>query len=153
LLAASLGCVANAQGDPVHAEGLLAWIEASATDNGHLPEQVADDVQSPHMLRYWRQRWGQTATPLLWSHAMHLVLLDDLGRLSTHRRRRRATTSAFACREQCPVRVRAARVSLRRRTRSRVSAGQADSSTQHAMRRASRQGAGPPFVHRLLAVI
>jgi xylan 1,4-beta-xylosidase len=52
-----------------------------APGEGHLPEQVADHVQSPHMLRYWRQRWGQTATPLLWSHAMHLVLLDELGRL------------------------------------------------------------------------
>jgi GH15 family glucan-1,4-alpha-glucosidase len=84
LLAASLGCVAKAQGDTELAEGLLAWIEASADDKGHLPEQVADDVQSPHMLRYWRRRWGQTATPLLWSHAMHLVLLDDLGRLASH---------------------------------------------------------------------
>jgi GH15 family glucan-1,4-alpha-glucosidase len=79
-----LACAAKAQGDTALAEGLVAWIEASATDKGHLPEQVADDVQSPHMLRYWRQRWGHTATPLLWSHAMHLVLLDDLGRLSTH---------------------------------------------------------------------
>jgi isomaltose glucohydrolase len=84
LLAASLGCVANAQGDTKLAEGLLAWIEASADDKGQLPEQVAGDVQSPHMLRYWRQRWGDTATPLLWSHAMHLVLLDDLGRLASH---------------------------------------------------------------------
>jgi GH15 family glucan-1,4-alpha-glucosidase len=84
LLAASLGCVVKAQGDTALAEGLLAWIEASATDKGLLPEQVADDVQSPHMLRYWRQRWGDTATPLLWSHAMHLVLLDDLARPSTH---------------------------------------------------------------------
>jgi GH15 family glucan-1,4-alpha-glucosidase len=81
LLAASLGQVAVAQGEPQLAERLLAWIEASATGEGHLPEQVANDVQSPHMLRYWRKRWGQTATPLLWSHAMHLVLLDELGRL------------------------------------------------------------------------
>lgn len=84
LLAASLGCVVKAQGDTELAKGLLAWIEASATKEGHLPEQVADDVQAPHMLRYWRQRWGHTATPLLWSHAMHLVLLDDLGLPLTH---------------------------------------------------------------------
>ena len=25
-----------------------------------------------------QQRWGRTATPLPWSHAMHPVLLDDL---------------------------------------------------------------------------
>ncbi len=84
LLAGSLGCVAIAQDDSELAEKLLAWIEASATSEGHLPEQVADHVQSPHMLRYWRRRWGHTATPLLWSHAMHLILLDHLGRLPNH---------------------------------------------------------------------
>lgn len=83
MLAASLGCVAVAQGNLELATGLLAWIEARATPEGHLPEQVADHVQSPHMLRYWRHRWGATATPLLWSHAIHLVLLDDLGRLAS----------------------------------------------------------------------
>jgi GH15 family glucan-1,4-alpha-glucosidase len=82
LLAASLGCVSVAQGDNRLAEGLLNWIEGTATADGFLPEQVTDNVQSPHMLRYWQQRWGQTACPLLWSHAMHLILLDDLGRLS-----------------------------------------------------------------------
>jgi hypothetical protein len=35
------------------------------------------------MVRYWRQRWSKTATPLLWSHAMHLLLLDDLERAPT----------------------------------------------------------------------
>lgn len=32
------------------------------------------------MLAYWRARWGATATPLLWSHAMHVVLADELDR-------------------------------------------------------------------------
>ena len=81
LLAASLGSVALLEGDRQLATDLLAWIQASATADG-LPEQVADDVQSPHMLDWWRGRWGPTATPLLWSHAMHLVLLDDLGLLT-----------------------------------------------------------------------
>jgi hypothetical protein len=30
------------------------------------------------MLAYWRERWGATATPLLWSHAMHVILHDEL---------------------------------------------------------------------------
>ncbi|MBV9367546.1 MAG: hypothetical protein JOY89_25180 [Solirubrobacterales bacterium] len=80
LLAASLGCVANAQGDRDLADALLGWIEASADSNDYLPEQMANQPQSPHMLRHWQRRWGKTATPLLWSHAMHLILLDDLGR-------------------------------------------------------------------------
>jgi GH15 family glucan-1,4-alpha-glucosidase len=82
LLAASLGSVALLEGDRQLATDLLAWIHASATADGR-PEQVADDVQSPHMLDWWRGRWGPTATPLLWSHAMHLVLLDDLGLLTS----------------------------------------------------------------------
>ncbi len=57
---------------------LLHWIEASADSDGYLPEQVAVDVQSPHMLDYWRRRWGPTATPLMWSHAMHTILFDEL---------------------------------------------------------------------------
>ena len=78
LLAASLGRVALAEGSLDEARALLAWIEGTATDDGFLPEQVARDVYSPHMLAYWRQRWGATATPLLWSHAMHLVLSSEL---------------------------------------------------------------------------
>ena len=33
------------------------------------------------MLTYWRNKWGPTATPLLWSHAMHVVLSDELTRI------------------------------------------------------------------------
>ena len=78
LLAASLGSVAIAQGDSDLAQLMRAWIEASANAAGHLPEQIADRPQSPHMLAYWQKRWGQTATPLLWSHAMYLILVEDL---------------------------------------------------------------------------
>ena len=79
LLAASLGWTAVRLGDRELALQLLRWIEASADRNGYLPEQVAADVQSPHMLGYWRHRWGATATPLLWSHAMYIILSDELG--------------------------------------------------------------------------
>ena len=83
LLAASLGSVAVAQGDTDLAQQLLAWIEATANGAGHLPEQIADHPQSTHMLAYWQRRWGRTATPLLWSHAMHLILLSDLADFAT----------------------------------------------------------------------
>ena len=43
-----------------------------------LPEQLADQVQSPHLLAWWQARRGATATPLLWSHAMHIILCDEL---------------------------------------------------------------------------
>jgi GH15 family glucan-1,4-alpha-glucosidase len=80
LLAATYGWVALASGEREVAHQMLAWIEGAATDEGHLPEQVQDHVQSPYMLAYWRRKWGSTATPLLWSHAMHVILAIELDR-------------------------------------------------------------------------
>lgn len=84
LLAASLGWSSLTLGDCELAETLHAWIEAQADQDGYLPEQVANNVQSPHMLAYWRARWGATASPLLRSHAMHIVLTDELDAASPH---------------------------------------------------------------------
>jgi isomaltose glucohydrolase len=78
LLAASYGRVCLALGDRDTATDMLAWIENTATTDGHLPEQVQNHVQSPYMLAYWKRRWGATATPLLWSHAMHVLLADEV---------------------------------------------------------------------------
>jgi hypothetical protein len=44
-----------------------------------MPELVQNHVQSPYMLAYWRDRLGPAATPLLWSHAMHIMLCAELG--------------------------------------------------------------------------
>lgn len=78
LLAATLGWCADVAGQRELAVELLDWVTASADAEGHLPEQVAEEVQSPHMLAFWREKWGGTATPLLWSHAMHIVLSHAL---------------------------------------------------------------------------
>jgi hypothetical protein len=90
LLAASLGWSSLALGDRNLALTVHAWIDAQADDSGYLPEQVANNVQSLHMLGYWRARWGNTAAPLLWSHAMYIVLTDEL---DSHERRSRLTGS------------------------------------------------------------
>lgn len=52
----------------------LAWVDARRDDAGHLPEQVPVSSTHPHFLRYWTERWGSTASPLLWSHAMRVLL-------------------------------------------------------------------------------
>ncbi|MDQ3826303.1 MAG: glycoside hydrolase family 15, partial [Actinomycetota bacterium] len=44
------------------------------TAEGHLPDQITEHPQAPDMVAPWVMRWGPVATPLLWSHAMHLVL-------------------------------------------------------------------------------
>lgn len=81
-------------GDWVLLEGLLAWNEARAgkfdlwaesrqwiasiaDSNFLLPEQILDDVQNPTMVAPWEERWGNSAHPLLWSHAMYLLMLHE----------------------------------------------------------------------------
>lgn len=75
LLAAWLGWYDTEVGNISRAQGILADIEKNATAAGDLPEQVV-----PPMLAdishydYWVKRRGPIATPLLWAHAMYLIL-------------------------------------------------------------------------------
>ena len=81
-------------GDWVLLEGLLAWTEAKnanrpfwedsrrwissiADSNYLLPEQLLDHVQDPQMISPWEAKWGNSANPLLWSHAMYLLMLHE----------------------------------------------------------------------------
>lgn len=49
------------------------WSTQQRRDNGDLPEQVpVSSTDSPHF-ELWTKRWGASASPLLWAHAMHLV--------------------------------------------------------------------------------
>ena len=84
LIAATYGWVCLAAGENEAAQHMLAWIEAAATTDGYLPEQTQNHVQSPYMLNFWKQKWGATATPLLWSHAMHAILTQQLIHHHTH---------------------------------------------------------------------
>lgn len=56
----------------------IDWIVAQARPNDDLPEQVPHDLLAPEHLEPWEQRWGPSACPLLWSHAMLLSALDEL---------------------------------------------------------------------------
>ncbi len=55
------------------------WIAQQATAIGDLPEQVSAATQAPQHIERWREKWGTVATPLLWSHAMFLILDDAIG--------------------------------------------------------------------------
>ncbi|MBC8452358.1 MAG: glycoside hydrolase family 15 protein [Spirochaetes bacterium] len=59
---------------PDEALQLLEWIILQKTDDGSLPEQILDRTNDPSMIRPWEERWGPVAAPLLWSHAMYLIL-------------------------------------------------------------------------------
>ncbi len=79
LLSCFLGWNLAAEGDADGARRLLEWAAGTATPEGHLPEQVADHLLHPQTRQEWLDRWGEVATPLLWSHGMYLVLADELG--------------------------------------------------------------------------
>ena len=66
-------------GDRDRAWRALAWIEAQADAAGDLPEQVATHALHPGRIAEWRGSWGESARPLLWSHATYLVLRHELG--------------------------------------------------------------------------
>ena len=78
LLTAWLGWVYVLQGRRAEAESILNWIENQADAQGFLPEQVAGHLLHPEHLVPWEARWGTSAKPLLWSHAMYLVLYTAL---------------------------------------------------------------------------
>ena len=79
----------GAPGDIERAWEALRWIERQADAQGQLPEQVADHAFAPRRIDEWRQRWGESARPLLWSHATYLSLRTELeARAETSARQR-----------------------------------------------------------------
>jgi isomaltose glucohydrolase len=71
--AGALSLAYTASGETERAGAVLEWIEAAATEDGSLPEQVPRDLLRPEELPRWEGRWGPIATPLLWSHAMYVL--------------------------------------------------------------------------------
>lgn len=53
------------------------WIESRAGNSLHLPEQVAENLNVPSYYRIWVERWGEIASPLLWSHANYIILCSQ----------------------------------------------------------------------------
>lgn len=74
LLAGWLGWYYAEAGELERAEQILHWIAEQADEHGHLPEQVPVNLNDPGSYEPWRQRWGEIATPLLWSHAKYIIL-------------------------------------------------------------------------------
>lgn len=52
-----------------------SWIEAHADARLNLPEQSAENLNDPSYYPTWVGRWGDVASPLLWSHAKYIVLV------------------------------------------------------------------------------
>jgi len=49
-------------------------------DEGRLGEQFGGDQRDPAKYGEWVRRWGLPARDLIWSHAMFVVLCDEIRR-------------------------------------------------------------------------
>jgi GH15 family glucan-1,4-alpha-glucosidase len=78
LLAAWLGWYYADAGESERAFALFHWVAAQADAGGNLPEQICDEPLAADFYQPWVERWGAVASPLLWSHAMYLILSDVL---------------------------------------------------------------------------
>lgn len=78
LLTAWLGWYYVDAGQLDRARAIKAWVETQATPQGDLPEQVSFNLNEPSYYPVWLERFGTIATPLLWSHAMYLILCEAL---------------------------------------------------------------------------
>jgi len=78
LLSAWLGWYYARTGRSQEAYDIAEWIMSQRKEAG-LPEQVQEHLLSPTDYSSWVKRSGEPAVPLLWSHAMYLVLAAELG--------------------------------------------------------------------------
>lgn len=79
LLSAWLGWYYVRTGERRRAGDVLRWIEGHWTEKG-FPEQVQDHLLFPEAYNEWLDRAGPVAAPLLWSHAMYLILACELAK-------------------------------------------------------------------------
>jgi GH15 family glucan-1,4-alpha-glucosidase len=78
LLTAWLGWYYARTGQRRKALNCLQWVAGQADAEGKMPEQVAHHLLAPDHRAGWERRWGISAKPLLWSHAMYLILYTAL---------------------------------------------------------------------------
>lgn len=60
------------------ARQILAWVDSTADSEGHLPEQVNTAMLAPEHYAPWVAERGAIANPLLWTHAMYLLVSRQL---------------------------------------------------------------------------
>lgn len=78
LLSCFLGWYYVLTGNIEKAKSILNWVEGTADKNGHLPEQDCSHMLDPNYYDHWVKLWGKPASPLLWSHAMYIILLKEI---------------------------------------------------------------------------
>jgi len=74
LLTAFLGWYYLTIGNIKKAKEMLKLVLKSADENYLLPEQKPLNLYFPGKYFFWKNKWGEIARPLLWSHAMYIIL-------------------------------------------------------------------------------
>lgn len=78
LLTAWLGWYYSVLGKSDRATNILAWVDSQVDEEGYLAEQITDSLLAPVCVSYWQEKWGTSAKPLLWSHAMYIILCHEI---------------------------------------------------------------------------
>lgn len=79
LLTAWLGWHDRLTGDEAGRARARDWVLAHVSPGAQLAEQLTEEPQAADFVQPWIDRWGPVADPLLWSHAMFLLLESDAG--------------------------------------------------------------------------
>jgi GH15 family glucan-1,4-alpha-glucosidase len=79
LLTSFLGWHYHELGRETDARKKLIRMASFMDENGWLPEQTSEHMLAPEHYEGWVNKWGPSARPLLWSHAMFLTLATVLG--------------------------------------------------------------------------
>jgi GH15 family glucan-1,4-alpha-glucosidase len=74
LLSLHLAWYYIAAGQIDKAAPILMWVEALADRDGYLPEQVNTAMLFPDYYAPWVEQRGTIANPLLWTHAMYMIV-------------------------------------------------------------------------------
>jgi GH15 family glucan-1,4-alpha-glucosidase len=80
LLAAWLGWYYVEIGEQSWAREILEWVEHQADEDSYLPEQIPENLIDPSCYQPWVDKWGEIASPLLWSHAEYIILHQALNK-------------------------------------------------------------------------
>jgi GH15 family glucan-1,4-alpha-glucosidase len=78
LLTDWLGCAYAQAGDFENARLIARWTEEQASPQDELAEQVAHALFHKDKFSNWLNKWGPIASPLLWSHAMYVLLIQSI---------------------------------------------------------------------------
>ena len=75
LLSAYLAGHLKLNGENAISVEIREWIENNADSSGNLPEQTPEHLIETNMYEPWVQKWGEIASPLLWSHAAYIDMV------------------------------------------------------------------------------